>query len=81
MPVTISDEFLHQARLSEREALIEIACRLFDAGRLEFTPAARLAGLSRGEFEDELLERGLPIYRYTADHFMQDLKSLGHEEG
>ena len=34
MPVVISDEFLRQVGLSEREMLIEIACRLFDAEKL-----------------------------------------------
>ncbi len=57
MPVVISDEFLKQVGLSEREMLIEIACRLFDAEKLALWPAAQLAGLSRSEMEGELLER------------------------
>jgi predicted HTH domain antitoxin len=76
MPVTIPDEVLKEARLTEREALVEIACRLFEAGRLDLAPAARLAALDRGRFEDELLDRGIPVYRYTAEHFAQDVKSL-----
>ena len=39
MPVVISDETLKQAGLTEREAVVEIACRLFDAGKL--APLAR----------------------------------------
>ena len=34
MPVVISDETLRAAGLSEREAAVEIACHLFDAGKL-----------------------------------------------
>ncbi len=59
MPVVISDEVLKQANLSEREALIEIACRLYDAGKLTFRQADLLAGLSRNEMEAELCRRGL----------------------
>lgn len=76
MPVLISDEILRSAGLTEREAKIETACRLFDAQKLHLWPAAQLAGLSRGEFEDELLARGLPVYRYTAEHLAQDLEAL-----
>ena len=47
MPVVIPDETLQQAGLTEREALVEIACRLFDAGKLPLWPAAKLAGMSR----------------------------------
>ena len=50
MPVVISDETLRQAGLTEREAVVEIACRLFDAGKLALWPAAKLAGMSRVEF-------------------------------
>ena len=80
MPVTIPDEVLKQARLTEQEAIVEIACRLFQAGKLDLTPAARLAGMDRGGFEDELMDRGIPVYRYTAEHFAQDQKSLRGEE-
>jgi len=51
MPVVIPDETLKQAGLSEKEALIEIACRLFDAGKLHLNQAARLAGITRYELE------------------------------
>ena len=63
MPVTISDETLKQAGLSEREALVEIACRLYDADKLRLFPAARMAGMSRAEFESELLSRGIAVLR------------------
>ena len=34
MPVVISDETLRDAGLTEQDALVEIACRLFGAGKL-----------------------------------------------
>lgn len=76
MPVIITDETLKQAGLSEREMKIEIACRLFDANKLALWPAAQLAGMSRGEFEDELMLRQIPVYRPTLEDFRQDLKTL-----
>ena len=40
MPVIIPDETLKQAGLTEKEALIEIAWRLFDADKLHLWPAS-----------------------------------------
>jgi predicted HTH domain antitoxin len=76
MPVVIPDETLRQAGLSEREALVEIACRLYDAGKLALWPAAKLAGLSRSEFEVELLGRKIPVYRPTEQDVADDLAAL-----
>ena len=76
MPFTISDEALTQAGLTEREARVEFACRLFDAGKVHLWPAARLAGLSRSDFEAELRARCLPVYRITEEHYRQDLEAL-----
>ena len=67
MPVIIPDETLKQAGLTENEALIEIACRLFDAGKLHLFPAARLAGLDRYAFESELISRGIAVHRVDED--------------
>jgi predicted HTH domain antitoxin len=76
MPITISDDVLKQAGLSEREALIEIACRLFDANKLSLPAAAKLAGLARVELEAELRARNIAIYRPTVDDLKQDLEGL-----
>ena len=74
--LTVPDEVLRQAGLSEREALVEFACRLFDAGRLGLWSAAQLAGLDRNGMEDALLERKIPIYRPTVEDLAQDLATL-----
>ncbi len=76
MPATISDEFLQAAGLTEQEARIELACRLFDAQRIGKGLAARFAGLKRLEFEDELVKRGLPVIRYTEAMLDEDLRGL-----
>jgi predicted HTH domain antitoxin len=76
MPLTISDEQLQSAGLSPDEARVEIACRLFQAGRLELWPAAQMAGLSRVEMEEALLARRIPIYVVTEEDLAQDSETL-----
>jgi predicted HTH domain antitoxin len=81
MPLVISDDILRQANLTEREALIEFACRLFDSGRLSLGHAARVAGLEMAEMEEALRVRNLPRYRYTESELEQDLRALEKLEG
>ena len=76
MPLTIPDELLHEAGLSEREALVEFACRLFDTGKLTLWSAARWANLSRTDFEEELRRRQIPIYRPGLGDLADDLDIL-----
>jgi predicted HTH domain antitoxin len=76
MPVVIPDETLREAGLTEREAVVEIACRLFDAGKLALWPAAKLAGMSRAEFEAELGLRKIAVYRPTSEDLADDLAAL-----
>jgi predicted HTH domain antitoxin len=57
MPLTIPDDVLTAAHLTERTAQIEIACRFFQSGRLTLWQAAQWVGMSRSEFETELIER------------------------
>jgi predicted HTH domain antitoxin len=62
--------------MNEREARVEIACRLFQAGKLDLWPAAELAGLSRAEMEGQLRARKIPIYSPTIEDFDQDVKAI-----
>ncbi len=72
----IPDDLLKEAGLTEKEALIELACRLFDAGRLTLFSSARLAGLDRNGMEDALIERGIRIYRPTVGEVVEDVSAL-----
>jgi predicted HTH domain antitoxin len=76
MPLTIPDEVLQALDMDEREARVEIACRLFDGGKLGKSRAARLAGLARVEFESALIERGLPVIRIDEKYWKQEVESL-----
>ena len=76
MSLMIPDAVLEQAGLSERDGEIEFACRMFAAGKLSKSAATHWLGLSRTEFEEELLKRDLPLTVYTAKHLEQDLKAV-----
>ena len=76
MSLVIPDETLREAGLDERSALIEVACRLFDAGMLTLWSAARLARMNRTEFEQELFSRRIPLYRPDPSDPAEDLASL-----
>lgn len=76
MPLTFSDELLQQAGFGEAEARIEIACRLFEHGRLPLWAAAQWASLSRVQFEDELLKRRIPLCRPTVADLEADQEVL-----
>ncbi len=78
MPLTISDELLQKSGLTEGEARIEVACRLFDAGKLTLWAGAQWAGLSRIEFEAELRRRSIPIYRPSLTDLADDLEAIKH---
>jgi predicted HTH domain antitoxin len=81
MSITISDELLREAGMSDREALVEIACRLFEAGKLTLPLAARLAGVDRGEMEDQLLDRKIPLYRPSLEDYRSDVDALRKLKG
>lgn len=79
MSVTISDEVLQSARLSETELQQELAVLLFERERLTLGQAARLAGLDRLRFQHLLASRGIAVH-YDVAEFEADLNTL-HELG
>lgn len=76
MPLTITDEMLAAAGLSEEEVRLEIACRLYDAGKLTMPEATRWANVSRTDFESALLERNLPLTRVDESYWQQELENM-----
>ena len=76
MPLVIPDDALRAAGMDEKEVKIEIACRLFDAGKLAIGHAARLAEMGEAELEAELEARGIPRYRYTEEMLERDVEVL-----
>ena len=76
MPLTIPDDILNSTGLDENAARLEIACRLFDAERLSLWNAAKWVGMTRVQFESELLNRGIAIYRPSVDDLAGDLDAM-----
>uniref|UniRef100_A0A7C2NW29 UPF0175 family protein n=1 Tax=Schlesneria paludicola TaxID=360056 RepID=A0A7C2NW29_9PLAN len=76
MPLHITDEELKAAGLTAETARVELACRLFQAGKLTKVQARRLAGLGRLDFEDELIARKIPVYAVTEESWAEDLKAV-----
>ena len=76
MPLILSDEELATLGLNSDEVRVELACRLFQAGKIALWPAAKLAKLSRVEMEDALHERKIPAYVITAEDFRHDMEVL-----
>jgi predicted HTH domain antitoxin len=78
--INVPDDVLREAGLDAHEALVELACRLFDAGKLTLSSAARLSNLDRVHMEDALLERGLAVFRPSLDDLKADLRAIEHLE-
>jgi len=76
LPVTISDEVLAAAHMSEPELKQEIALALFRQERLTLAQASRIAEMTQLKFQAILAERQIPIH-YGIEEFREDLRSLG----
>lgn len=75
MGLTISDEVLQAARITESELRQEIAVMLFEKDKLTLAQASRLADMDRLQFQHLLASRGIPVH-YGVEEFEQDLATL-----
>jgi len=74
MPVTISDEVLVAARISEPELKRELALTLFQQERLTLAQASRLAEMGQLAFQALLAERQIPVH-YGIEEFRDDVQT------
>ena len=75
MLVTISDEVLTAAHISEAELKQELGLALFQQERLTLAQAARLAEMSQLAFQALLAGRRIPVH-YGVEEFREDLRTL-----
>jgi predicted HTH domain antitoxin len=75
MSVTITDEVLQAARMSEEELRQELATLLYQREKLTLAQASRLAGLNQFQLQHLAASRGIPVH-YGIEDFEQDLKTL-----
>ena len=50
------------AEFAESDIRLDLACALYAAGRISRGIAARMAGMERGVFDEELYQRRIPSY-------------------
>ena len=62
------------AEFAECDIRLDLACALFAAGRISRGVAARMAGIARHEFEEELYRRKIPSY--TEEMLEEDMATL-----
>ena len=75
MTITIPDEILASAHLTEAEVVTEIAVMLFAGGKVTLPQAASLCGMTIVRFQHLLASREIPV-SYDAAEFEKDLDVL-----
>jgi len=80
MPVTVPDELLQSAHLTEDELRIEIAVTLFQQDRLTLGQAATFANLRQLDMQGILAKRHIPLH-YGIEELEQDLAWVKSRHG
>lgn len=62
------------AEIAESDIRLDLACALYAAGRISRGVAARMAGLERHAFDEELCQRRIPSY--TEEMLEEDMATL-----
>lgn len=75
MSVTISDDLLRSAGLSEEEFRREVAVLLFRQDRMTLAQAAKFSGMDRLGFQRLLADRQICVH-YDLEDFEDDLRTL-----
>jgi len=75
VPVTIPDDVVKAAWISEPDLKRELALALFQQERLTLAQASRLAEMSQRDFQRLLADRHIPVH-YGTTEFEQDLETL-----
>lgn len=75
MSLTIPEEILNSAHMTEDELRVEVAVLLFQKEKLTFGQASRLSGLGQASFLELLGSREIPLH-YGIEEFEQDVRTL-----
>lgn len=73
--LTITDNWLQSAKLTEAEVRIELALTLLESGRINFEQAQELAEMDSFGFLELLRQRGIEL-TYDVPDFEQDVQTL-----
>ncbi|MDJ1168543.1 UPF0175 family protein [Roseofilum sp. BLCC_M154] len=75
MNITIPDEILHSAQLSEADIKLELAISLYQQRKISTGQARHLAGMHLIQFQQELSKRGVYL-NYEVEDFEADIQTL-----
>ena len=64
MLIEVPDNIVRRAEANATDLRTAMAIQLYTDNRIDHVDACKLAGLSSGEFNRELIERGIPIQEY-----------------
>jgi predicted HTH domain antitoxin len=78
--LNVPDDLLKRLGADNRDALVEIACRLYETSRLRFDEASRLADVTLEAFAAACALRKIPVYWYGVEDLDTDLAAL-HKMG
>ena len=59
--------------LSEDEAKLLLAIKLYEVGKISLSKAAKLAGFSKGTFMEILGRYGVPVFAYSPEELREEL--------
>lgn len=76
MIITIPDSVVKSSGLSEEQVKLGIALSLFQMEILTLAQAAKMAGLHRMQFQQELANRKIAVH-YGIEELEEDMKILG----
>lgn len=79
MQLTLEDDLVSAARLTEGQARLTLALNLFAEDRLTLAQAARLSGLNRLAFQGELAARQIPQH-YGEEELAGNLATIGERQ-
>jgi predicted HTH domain antitoxin len=75
MVIEIQDEVLRGLKLTEPQALLDLAVGLFTERRVTLGRAAEIARLTQLDFQRELGRRGISLH-YDVEDLQDDLRTL-----
>ncbi|MEO1216516.1 MAG: UPF0175 family protein [Bacteroidota bacterium] len=76
MSITIPQEYLKAAGMTEKDLKLEIALIFYQRRVISIGKAAQLAGVSRWDFQQAMKTRKIPV-NYDISELMDDVKTLG----
>ena len=79
MAITVPDDILAAAQMSEPELVRELAVTLFQQERLTLAQASRMAEMSQLAFQALLAGRQIPVH-YGVEEFREDMRTLHRTE-